>query len=329
VKDTRRLPDCHSRIGHPNGVPRRIRAHPLSRVPTVPGSTFRRYTRYHPCSPRFPRQDSILSHPRDIRLVFIDVDGTLVGTSRTVLPAVWAAADAARAAGVRLAISSGRPGFGGTRDMAGRLDPDGWHCFQNGASVMDLASGRSLSTPLPPASVDHLIDRARTLGRALELYTDVAYACEVDSPRTRAHADLLDVPFRTRAFESLQGTIVRAQWVIPIGETDAVMAEPHPGLSLSPSVVPSMPDTRFVNITADGVTKATATRVVAEAYGVPLEQVMFVGDGWNDAEAMRIVGWPVAMGNAEEQALAVARHVVGHVDEGGLAEALHMILHTP
>ena len=40
----------------------------------------------------------------------------------------------------------------------------------------------------------------------------------------------------------------------------------------------------------------------------------------------RLVGWPVAVANAEPEAKDVARTVVGHVDEGGLAEALEMLL---
>jgi hypothetical protein len=41
---------------------------------------------------------------------------------------------------------------------------------------------------------------------------------------------------------------------------------------------------------------------------------------------MRIVGAPVAMGNAERAARDAARHHVGDVDEGGLAEALELAL---
>jgi hydroxymethylpyrimidine pyrophosphatase-like HAD family hydrolase len=49
-----------------------------------------------------------------------------------------------------------------------------------------------------------------------------------------------------------------------------------------------------------------------------------VGDGPNDASAMRIVGHAVAMGNAEPEAMDVSRHTVGHVDDAGLAEAIDL-----
>lgn len=261
-----------------------------------------------------------------IRLVCIDVDGTLVGTSGTVLPQVWSAAERTRASGIRLAICSGRPAFGNTRRYAERLDPAGWHVFQNGASVVNLANGDSLSQPLPRESVSALVDRARASERVFELYTDASYAVESTAPRAREHARLLGVPFEPRRFDSLEGRVVRAQWLLAHDDVQAVLAEPHPALELSPSTSPVMPDTTFVNITRTGVDKASAVREVADAYHVSLDEVMLVGDGLNDVAAMRMVGLPVAMGNAEPQVLEVAKRKVGHVDDGGLVEALEFAL---
>lgn len=261
-----------------------------------------------------------------IRLVCIDVDGTLVGSAGTVDPAVWRAAARARAAGIHLAICSGRPAFGLARQYAERLDAGGWHSFQNGASVMHLASGRSRSARLAPETVAMLVARARATGRLLELYADHDYVFHGDAELARTHAALLGVPFDPRPLDSLSGPIVRAQWLVSRTESATVIGEPHPGLEVSPSTSPLMPDLHFVNLTPTGVDKATAVRAMADEYGVPLAQVMFVGDGANDAAAMRVVGHPVAMGNAEAEARDAARCSVAHVDEGGLVQALELAL---
>jgi len=89
-----------------------------------------------------------------------------------------------------------------------------------------------------------------------------------------------------------------------------------------------MPDVTFVGLTRSGVSKASGVRSVARAYGVELEETMYVGDGENDVGAMRTVGSPVAMGNADPGARAAARRQVRHVDDGGLEEALALALAT-
>ena len=259
-----------------------------------------------------------------IELICVDVDGTLVGSSGTVHSDVWEATREARQRGVHLAICSGRPGFGLAREYAARLDPAGWHIFQNGASIVSLATGESHSRPLPTAALTRLIGRARETGRPLELYDDAGYAVESTGERARRHAALLGVPFAPRPFEEIAPRAVRAQWLIADHEAARVLAERDDELTMATSLSPVMPDTVFVNMTPRGVDKGTALRAIADAYAVPLERVMMVGDGANDVAAMRVAGVAVAMGNAEEEALAVAAHVVAHVDAGGLAEALEL-----
>lgn len=80
----------------------------------------------------------------------------------------------------------------------------------------------------------------------------------------------------------------------------------------------------FVSITPPGITKATGIARICEALGVGIESVMMVGDGLNDLPAIEAVGYPVAMGNAEEQVKAAARYIVADVESDGLAEALDL-----
>jgi hydroxymethylpyrimidine pyrophosphatase-like HAD family hydrolase len=171
-----------------------------------------------------------------------------------------------------------------------------------------------------------LAGRARAAGRLLELYSDDSYAFVGESERSREHAALLGVPFAPRTVESLNGPIVRALWLVPHEDVEAVLAEPHPGLETSRSTSPMMPDTCFINMTREGVDKGSAVRAMAVEYGITLEEVMYVGDGHNDAAAMRLVGCPVAMGNADVEAKAAAVRSVAHVDHGGLVEALELAI---
>jgi len=263
-----------------------------------------------------------------VRLIGIDVDGTLVGASGRVPPSVWDAAKRACDAGIHLALCSGRPAFGVALDYARRLDPRGWHIFQNGASVLHLESGRSLSTPLDSEPIRSLVAAARTSHHVLELYSDCEYVAEVNNRWAREHADLLGVPFDPRPFESLSGPIVRAQWLVSPEDVASFVQSAPAHVEVAQSTSPIMPDTRFIGMTREGISKGTAMQTIAHAYDIPLEQVMYVGDAGNDLAALRVVGVPVAMANADAAVLAAAKHVAGDVEEGGLIVAIELALRT-
>ena len=257
-----------------------------------------------------------------IRLIGIDVDGTLVGSSGEVKPAVWEAADRARAAGVHLALCSGRPAFGTALEYARRLDPKGWHIFQNGSSIVHLGTGESRSTALPTEFVADMIRRARVNGDVLELYNDRRFVTESTNAWASDHAALLGVPFEAQPFESLEGPIVRAQWLLTPDRAQRLLSDPPHGVEIAQSTSPLMPDVRFVGLTPEGVNKGSAIRAIATAYGVDVDDVMYVGDAGNDLPALRLVGHPVAMGNADPAVIEAAICTVGHVDDGGLAQAI-------
>lgn len=269
----------------------------------------------------------------NLKLICLDVDGTLVGASREVHPRVWEAAAKARAAGLQLAICTGRPAMGQTREFAETLDNQGWHIFQGGASLLNLASGKTLSRLLPAEPLQALLDQRQRFGWVLELYSDTDYVCNQVLDQSEAarlavaHAELLALPYETRAFDSLQGEIVRAQWVVTEAMLPEVLAAAPAGVLYASATSPSVPGVHFVSVTAPQTDKCDAIRRLAtEILGCGLEQTMMVGDGQNDISAMQMVGWPVAMGNGDPALKAVCRYHVGDVAEGGAAEAIEMAL---
>lgn len=261
-----------------------------------------------------------------VRLICIDADGTLLGTGDRVAKRVWIAAAHAAEAGIQLALCTGRPAFGVTRTFAERLAPEGWHAFQNGASLVRLSTGESRSASLPADIVTELKRRSSQTGRILGLYSDHTYAVESTSELVSQQAAILGVPFIARSFDDFTSPIVSAQWLIHEHELAAVLSEPHDGLELGPSTAPSMPGSCFVNLTSPGIDKSSAVRALAELYGCALSEVMFIGDGMNDISAMQIVGTPVAMGNAAPAVRALAKHQVVDADHGGVADALALAL---
>ena len=83
--------------------------------------------------------------------------------------------------------------------------------------------------------------------------------------------------------------------------------------------------TAWLDISPDGVSKATAMERVRHALDIPRSDVVAVGDGRNDIEMLEWAGAhgiAAAMGQAPDEVKAVAGRVTGTVAEDGLAELL-------
>jgi hydroxymethylpyrimidine pyrophosphatase-like HAD family hydrolase len=267
------------------------------------------------------------------RLVFVDVDGTLVGKDG-VPPCVWPRVEALRTKGVRFSLITGRPGRGETLGYARRLDPTGLHVFESGAVVLALAQDPHTppATPvhvaaLPEEAAKEAVRLARRLGLPLEGYTaQGGFYVEGDSPLLKAHQDLLGLKAEGADLLGLDEPLVRLQVLAdPLAPLGALLDRLPPGLSAHVAESPKMPGVRFVSLTKRGVSKLSAARLVAEAYGLSLAACAMVGDGENDLELIRAVGLGIAMGNAPPSVKRAAQRVVAPVEACGLAEALDLL----
>lgn len=263
-----------------------------------------------------------------IPLICIDVDGTLVGSSRVVAEEVWVAVDRALERGQHLALSTARGAFAASWDMAKRLDPKGWHVFHAGGATVHTGSGESRSHQLTTQQVEASIDLSERNGWILELYSARDYAVEIDNDIAVDHAGLMGVPYvktELREFVANESPIVRVQFVVPEANIpDVQSAASGLGLSISSATSPIMPGTAFVSATQDGVTKATGIMQICNDLDVDIDDVMMIGDGLNDLHALEAVGHPVAMGNAAPEVKAISLHHVASVDAHGVAEALEL-----
>lgn len=255
-------------------------------------------------------------------LICLDVDGTLVGRSGVPSDALWAAADRARDRGQRLTLCTARLAAGPTREWAQRLDPEGWHVFHTGAARWNPGSGEVRAVPIPSNAVAACQEVAAANGWVLETYSWDDYVVDSDDPLAVAHAGLLALPFQRRPTSDLADEVVRVQFVVRDADAAAALAAAPQGTVASAATSPVMPGAVFVSITASGVSKAEGVAAVADDLGVPVSDVMMVGDGHNDLPAIEAVGWGVAMGNAEPEVKAAARLQVADVDDDGAAQAI-------
>ncbi|MEZ4631445.1 MAG: HAD hydrolase family protein [Deinococcales bacterium] len=138
-----------------------------------------------------------------LKLVFLDIDGTLVGASGKVQACVFDATDQALAAGITLAICTGRPGLGIAQEIAYRIGPHNPHIFQNGA-VLSFPDGQAVkSYGIDKTACALLAQHARKHQLTLELYSPTALYVEADTEVGLAHQKMIGVNSTLINFDDL------------------------------------------------------------------------------------------------------------------------------
>jgi len=269
-----------------------------------------------------------------IRLIAIDVDGTLLDSRGRIPPDNLAAVHEAVARGVRIAIVTGRSFHFALPAVAPLPDPL-LLILHNGA-ITRARSGETLMRRLLPRAL------AREVLAGTRRWRDHA-AVLFDRPHEGQMVyDRLDWthPNRSR-FREKNAAIIEQVAVLedaitedPIqvafnGEVEtmrAVAAElaAHPAaskLAISMTEYP-LRDFSLVDVCAAGTTKGASLAQLAESLGINREDVLAVGDNHNDRDMLEWAGTGVVMGNAAEELRASGLPVTGTNDEAGLAQTI-------
>jgi len=260
-----------------------------------------------------------------IPLVILDLDGTVIGSSGQVAPSVWEAADAAREAGVKIAVCTGRPGLGVALRVARRLGPNVPHVFQSGAHMAFTDGETLMASSLRESVALTLVQHARALGLVLELYTPNHLYVERRTTLSEEHAAMIGVNALVRDLAEVAQSepVVRAQWVLTSDQESHAMSLAVSDVQVSRATSPAQPGTLFVSVTRKGTSKGSAVTALCKHLKVPLEKTMAVGDSAGDLPMLELVGFPIVVANAED-ALLARYPSVGSVEDGGVVEALAM-----
>jgi len=270
-----------------------------------------------------------------IQLIAMDIDGTLLD-SRSQLSAENAETIAEAASrGIEIVIVTGR------RFHSARLIAEGLRCeaeliVSNGALVKSKSGATHLRSLLP-------VDTARRVVEATEdfrpmsgvifdrpaenqvIFERIDWDGPYVGPYLRRHRnqvaevmplanclngeDPVEVMFigeyaRIRAAkERLEGLEFRREYTLALTEYEAR------GFSM-------------LDVLRSGVTKGAALEEWARRKGIPRENVMAIGDNWNDREMLEYAGLPVVMGNSIAELKSLGWATTLSNDQSGVAEAI-------
>jgi len=254
-----------------------------------------------------------LTKHRPIRLIALDLDGTLFGEDKTISPRNRNVLRRASDMGVTIALASGRM----TDCISPAADALGIDCpiiaYNGGMARGFAADGRPIlfHRPLEARYGDELIDFCR--GRyLLNIYHDDRLYAE-ETPELRRFSEIYST--RTGAvYEYVPGLGPFAGR----DPTKAIIIADHPererlyeewSLRWGDETTIVKTDPEYLEFMERGTDKGRALVGLCEALGVPPEAAMACGDGDNDAEMLAAAGLGVAMANSTPRTLAAADEV--------------------
>ena len=275
---------------------------------------------------------------RDIKIIALDLDGTLLDSQKRLSDGNRAALEEAAAKGVLIVPTTGR--FFGMMPQSIRDLPFVRYAITiNGAQVYDRETGTAIVREEIP------LDMALDIMRLLDGY-DVIYDCyrsnwgwmteslqnKAEDYATDAHYVKMVREFRNPVPELkayLESTASE-------GDVQKVMlfARNTPGSEAVTKAITEAVRERFPQIKATSSTwnnlelniatahKGNSLRRFAEHLGYALDNCMALGDGTNDLSMIEAAGLGVAMSNAHPLVLAAADHVTASNDEDGVAKAI-------
>ncbi|MFL5777752.1 MAG: Cof-type HAD-IIB family hydrolase [Chloroflexota bacterium] len=267
-----------------------------------------------------------------IRLIALDIDGTLIGDDHEVAEASRAAVEAAMARGVAVSLVTGRMVSSAMR-FARELRLSGPVIGYQGGLIRAMPEegsnrlGRLLvHTPLPALVARDVVRWTREHGLDPHLNHLERFILRSDDPRADDYSAFMGA--RAELVDDLAGSIAHSVTkVLAVGEPPLpTELAPVAATEFAGRAEVTISHPRFLEFIAPGTSKGRAVRWLARRTRVPRGAPRAIGDQWNDLEMLEEVGHGAAMPTAPAAVRAVARYVAPPLDEDGVARMIEQLV---
>lgn len=265
---------------------------------------------------------------QDIRLVVLDMDGTLLDDAKEIGAGTGAAIRVGAARGVRFLLASARP-FCSARPYAAEIGLDTPLICYNGALVKAASGETLLSRPLASETARELAEICKAEGLYAKVYEDDVFFVDTPTEETVKYSRAYHVPYRS---VGNLAEFIAASDLAPL--SFVIHADPARLPSLRTELEERFagrlnchcPNEHAIHISSPEASKLAAVQLLAGEWGIGPDQAMAVGDGSNDLDILRWAGVGVALGNASPDLLTAADWVAPDNNRDGVGAALERFL---
>lgn len=268
-----------------------------------------------------------------VSLIAVDVDGTLLASDGSITEETKNAFRDAAAHGICPVLNTGRSRNECSHILA-RLPELRYMINCSGASVYDIRQEKELYVEGLP------MDLVRDLHRAVSdmeclfelladghIYTDTGRLSHL--PEYQSPAYIIELVQTTRtSVDMAQMLRTRTEPVAKVHLLFRCPEEQQEGRRrLEPFGIPiisSLPGNLELNLPT--VDKGLGLHRLCAHLGIKTADCMAIGDNYNDLGMLKEAGYPVAMGNAEEETVRCAKYRTASCDENGVAVAIRHVL---
>ena len=262
-----------------------------------------------------------------IKLIAIDIDGTLLSTDREVSRKNKEAIARALSKGIHVVLATGRM-YSSARQF-GYLLPEAMPIIAyNGALIRELNDGKIYFQQNMPNEDALIVDELiRPYGLMANFYVEDQLYAHKDNSWIQGYSDHVKVPHHTLRKGELE-ELAQANKIIKMaamGEEEKIdwfLKQEYEKLESRLYVVKSLPF--FLEFAHRDVNKGTGLKALGEILGISTQEMMAIGDNMNDLEMLELAGYPVVMGNGNPALKERGWHVTTGNDEDGVAEAINL-----
>lgn len=266
------------------------------------------------------------NHPSKYRLLVLDLDGTLTNSKKEISDTNRQTLIRLQQSGVKLVLASGRPTYG-IAPLAETLQLKQYGGFilsYNGGEIIEWSTGRILYKNLLPDDVLPLLyHTCENDGLTILTYDGPCILTENATDEYVLKEAFLNKMQIRRVDNFLEAAPVPLPKCLIVGDPNRLMqTEASLSQRLQGVISVYRSEPYFLEVVPLGIDKARSLAVLLEQLGLTREEMVAMGDGYNDRSMIEFAGMGVAMANAQEPVKQVADYITLSNDQDGVAVAV-------